>query len=81
MSKLRKILLIDDDRQQQHLMQGLVTSFRSGPFELESAATYELGLKKLLSGKYAVCLLDYRLDEDGKKIKRRGAAVLITAPE
>ena len=71
MSKLRKILLIDDDRQQQHLTQGLVTSFRSGPFELESAATYELGLKKLLSGKYAVCLLDYRLDAgDGLALLR-----------
>ena len=71
MSKLRKILLIDDDRQQQHLMQGLVANFRSGPFELEGAATYELGLKKLLSGKFAVCLLDYRLDAgDGLALLR-----------
>ena len=71
MAKLRKILLIDDDRTQQRLMQEMVKNFRSGPFELDEAETYGDGLKKLLSGKYAVCLLDYRLDDrDGLALLR-----------
>ncbi|MBI2813433.1 MAG: diguanylate cyclase [Opitutae bacterium] len=69
--KTRRLLLIDDDRQQQHLMQGLVKNFRSGAFDLDGAASYDEGLKKLLSGKYAVCLLDFRLDaKDGLALMR-----------
>ena len=71
MSKVRKLLLIDDDRLQQRLLQQHVQNFRSGPFELEEAGTYADGLKKLLSGKYAACLLDYRLDDgDGLGLLR-----------
>jgi diguanylate cyclase (GGDEF)-like protein len=71
MAKVRKILLVDDDRLQQKLMQAMVNNFRSGPFELEGAQTYEDGMKKLLSGKYAACLLDYRLgDRDGLALLR-----------
>src|SRR5258707_12495865 len=70
--KIRRILLIDDDRLQQHLMQGLVKNFRGGAFELDGAQTYAEGLKKILSGKYAVCLLDYRLDlQDGLTLLRK----------
>lgn len=69
--KVRRILLIDDDRLQQRLMQGLVQNFRGGAFELDGAESYAEGLKKLLSGKYAVCLLDYRLDaKDGLALLR-----------
>jgi len=59
MIKLRKILLIDDDRTQQRLMQEMVKNFRSGPFGTRRGGDVRDGLKKLLSGKYAVCLLDY----------------------
>lgn len=69
--KIRRILLIDDDRLQQTLMQGLVRNFRDGNTELEGATSYNEGLKKLLSGRYAVCLLDYRLDsQDGLALLR-----------
>jgi len=69
--KVRKILLIDDDRVQQRLMLALVKNFRGTPFELEGALTYEEGVKKLVSGKYAVCLLDFRLDDrDGLSLLR-----------
>ena len=71
MARLRKILLVDDDRLQQRLIQQMVSSFRDAPFELEEATSYESGLKKLLSGKYAACLLDYRLDDrDGLTLLR-----------
>ena len=71
MSKIRKILLIDDDRLQQKLLEAMIKNFRSGPFELDEASTYADGLKKMLSGKYAACLLDYRLnDADGLALLR-----------
>lgn len=67
----RKILLIDDDRLQHALLQGFVGNFRGGPWTLEVAADYATGLKKLLSGRHAVCLLDYRLGErDGLELLR-----------
>ena len=71
MVKTRKLLLIDDDRVQQRLMLQLVKNFRSGPFELDEATAYDDGLRKLLSGKYAACMLDYRLgDRDGLALLR-----------
>ncbi|HQY05916.1 MAG TPA: diguanylate cyclase [Lacunisphaera sp.] len=62
-AKLRKILLIDDDERQEHLLHLLLAKFRRDQFELDCASTYELGLKKLASGNYAACLLDYHLGE------------------
>lgn len=80
-SRPRKILLIDDDRLQHHLVQGFVGKFRSGPWELEVASDYETGLKKLLSGKFSVCLLDYRLGErDGLELLRAARAADSTTP-
>src|SRR4051812_37557169 len=71
MTKPRKLLLIDDDRVQQRLVQQLIRNFRGVPFEFDDATTYDEGLKKLLSGKYAACLLDYRLgDRDGLALLR-----------
>lgn len=61
MTALKKILCIDDDRLQHRLVQQLVKNFKLSQFEYDAAETYDAGLKKLLSGKYAVCLLDYRL--------------------
>ncbi len=57
----RRILMIDDDRIQFRLVQGLFKNFRGELFELEWAATYEEGLAKLLEGQHAACLLDYQL--------------------
>ena len=57
-----KILLIDDSSTGHDTLQRMVRSF-SGRWELDWAETYAAGLKRLLTNKYAVCLLDYHLDE------------------
>jgi diguanylate cyclase (GGDEF)-like protein len=76
-----RILLIDDDRLQHHLLQGFVGKFRGGPWEVEVASDYVTGLKKLLSARHAVCLLDYRLgDRDGLELLREARAAGSTVP-
>lgn len=77
----RRILLIDDDRLQHTLVSGFLRGFRSGPWELDTAADYESGLKKLLSGRYAVCLLDYRLGtRDGLELLREARSMGCSVP-
>ncbi|HTJ79420.1 MAG TPA: GGDEF domain-containing response regulator [Rariglobus sp.] len=58
---LRRILLIDDDRLQFRLTEKLFQSFHGEQFTLDWSSSYEDGLPRLLSGDYAVCLLDYQL--------------------
>jgi diguanylate cyclase (GGDEF)-like protein len=71
----RKILLIDDDRMQFRLTQAHFKTFKTERYLLEWAATYEEGIKKLLSGDYAACLLDYQLGErDGLQLIRDAMA-------
>jgi diguanylate cyclase (GGDEF)-like protein len=64
MNRLRKILLIEDDRHQQRLLEEMVGGFRRKPFVLTVAVTSSDGLKKLLSGQYAAALLVDRLGGD-----------------
>ena len=69
--KARKILLIDDDDRQEYLLKLQLAKFRREQFELEYVPTYEAGLKKLVSGNYVVCLLDFHLGErDGLELLR-----------
>jgi diguanylate cyclase (GGDEF)-like protein len=66
-----KVLVIDDDRLQFRLLQAHFKNFRSGAYELDWSQTYEHGLARLLTGGYAVCLLDFRLGErDGLQLIR-----------
>ncbi len=77
----RKILCIDDDRVPQRFLQQLVKNFRTVPFQCESAETYDSGLKKLLSGKFSVCLLDYRLGRrDGIEMLHEARAAQCETP-
>lgn len=79
---VKKILLIDDSSQVNDHMRRMVRSFKREQWELEWAETYAEGLKRLLTGKYGVCLLDYRLDEgkDGLQLIREANAAECTTP-
>ncbi|HMD60500.1 MAG TPA: diguanylate cyclase [Opitutaceae bacterium] len=70
-----KVLVIDDDRLQYRLLQAHFKNFRRGSdYELEWAETYDRGMDRLLTGGYAVCLLDFRLDDrDGLQLIREAA--------
>lgn len=81
MARPTRLLLIDDDRLQHRVVQQMVHKFQGEPLELDWADTYAAGLKKLLGGKYAVCLLDYRLGErDGLALMREAQAARCETP-
>jgi two-component system cell cycle response regulator len=72
---MTRVLVIDDDRLQFRLVQAHFKNFRRGVYELDWSETYEDGLERLLTGVYAVCLLDYRLGgKDGLHLIREAAA-------
>ncbi len=68
---MSKVLVIDDDRLQFRLVREHFRNFRRGKYELDWSETYDDGLARLLTGDYAVCLLDFRLGErDGLQLIR-----------
>jgi diguanylate cyclase (GGDEF)-like protein len=79
---VKKILLVEDNVALHAMMHDMVKAFSGGPWELDCAETYALGLKKLLSGRYAVCLLDYHLNDgrDGLELLRAARTEGNTTP-
>ena len=79
---IKKILLIEDSPAQQVLIKQMVARFANGPWEIEVADTYATGLKKLLTARHAVCLLDCHLDEgrDGLELLRAARSADVTTP-
>ena len=72
---MTRVLVIDDDRLQFRLVQQHFKNFQRGSYELDWSETYEDGMRRLLTGDYAVCLLDFRLgDKDGLQLIREAAA-------
>ena len=68
---MTKVLVIDDDRMQFRLVQAHFKNFKRGSYELEWCETFEKGLDRLMTGEFAVCLLDFRLGErDGLQLIR-----------
>ena len=77
----RRILLIDDDRLQFRITEGVFGTFRGEKFKLEWAPTYEEGLERLLKGEYAACLLDFQLGpRDGLALIREAVTRGVTTP-
>lgn len=81
MNAARKILIIDDDPAVADLVSQLVARFRRGPFVVTHASEYESGLQSLLSGEYALCLLDYNLgSRNGLELLREAKAANCLTP-
>jgi two-component system, cell cycle response regulator len=78
---MTRVLVIDDDRLQFRLVQQHFKNFQRGSYELDWSETYEDGMNRLLTGNYAVCLLDFRLgDKDGLQLIREAAAAGCRTP-
>jgi two-component system cell cycle response regulator len=76
-----RILLIDDDRLQQRMAEEHFKRFKAAKYLLDWAQTYEDGITRLLSGKYAACLLDYQLGgRDGLELIREAVAKGCSTP-
>jgi two-component system, cell cycle response regulator len=70
-----KVLLIDDDRLQHRLTQGIFSQFRASKLALYCVDNYDAGLAALVSGEYLACLLDYQLGpRDGLGLIREAVA-------
>jgi diguanylate cyclase (GGDEF)-like protein len=75
MPEPRKILLIDDDPSLGTMLGDVTGGFRCGPFVLEHALDFDTGLRRLLTGTFALCLLDFRLGErNGLELLRAAKA-------
>jgi len=77
----RRVLLIDDDRMQCKLTSAILAKFSREKFDFEWADSFQVGLRKLLEGDYAVCLLDYQLGKhDGLMLLREAQAAGCRVP-
>ncbi len=56
-----RVLLVDDDEDEQVIIGDLLRSAGPGRFELSWTSTYEQGLRAILEAGCDVCLVDYRL--------------------
>jgi DNA-binding response OmpR family regulator len=73
--------LIDDDPLVGQLIGMFVAAFREEAFAVEHVTEYAAGLGQLLSGNYALCLLDYRLGSgDGLQLLREAKAQHCATP-
>ncbi len=60
-SKPIRVLLVDDDEEDYLVTWQLLSSVAGRKFHVDWVATYEAGLRSLMSGLHDVALLDYRL--------------------
>lgn len=56
-----RVLLVDDDQDDYHIVRDLLKLVEMARFELEWASTYERGLEAIRTSSYDVCLVDFRL--------------------
>ena len=58
-----RLLLVDDDEDDVVLARDLLREVPGARFEVDWTPDYDEGLRGVLSGRYDVCLVDYRLGE------------------
>src|ERR1700733_3278250 len=76
-----RILLIDDDKDELLITQGLLTQVSGTLYDLEWASSYDAGLEALRHGGHDACLLDYRLGADnGLELLRQAQALGCRVP-
>ena len=63
MIPFKKVLIIEDNLLQYKVTDRMLANAQIGRFQSDWAQTYEDGLRLLLTGDYAACLLDYQLGE------------------
>jgi len=56
-----KVLLVEDDEDDHLLIRDLLGEMVETEYSLDWAASYDEGLRRIASGHYDLCLLDYRL--------------------
>ncbi len=75
MPPTQRILIIEDDHLQSRVTEEMLANARMARFAVDWAQTYEDGLRLLLTGDYAACLLDFQLGEhDGLELLREARA-------
>ena len=77
-----KILLIEDDEEDFILLKKHLTRIANARYELLWQPSYEQGLGQLLTGRYDLCFLDYRLGEHNgieliAEVRQRGCKLPI----
>src|SRR5580704_12274617 len=58
-----RVLLVDDDEDEHIIVADLLRSALGDQFDLTWVSTYAAGLESVLSKRFDVCLVDYRLGE------------------
>lgn len=75
MTAAPQILIIEDDRLQYRVTERMLAGARTARFAIEWARAFDDGLRLLLAGGHAACLLDYQLGErDGLELLREARA-------
>jgi DNA-binding response OmpR family regulator len=70
-----RVLVVDDDEDDYLITRQLLSGIDGQKFELDWVATYDAGLECIISDRYDVYLLDYRLGErDGLELLRESLA-------
>lgn len=76
---LPRLLSIDDDAVQHRVIAGMVNAFQHDHYACDHALSFEEGLARLVSVRYAACLLDYQLGQrDGLALLHEASRI---APE
>lgn len=76
-----RLLLVDDDEDEFDLLRSTLSEIQGTTFELDWADTYADGLRRVVSGEYHGCLVDYRLGAmNGVDLVREARAAGCEAP-